>query len=662
MSFLTPITGLLVAAAVLPPLLLLYFLKLRRRKQAIACTLLWQRSVEDLQANAPFQRLRRSLLLFLQLLVLLLLALSVAQPRLHGGTRRGGKMVLLIDNSASMSATDLEGDGSRLDQAKREARDRVETLYGGGLFSESPGETMVIAFSSRADVICRFTDSKQQILSAIDRIEPTHAETSIAQAFKLARAYTTNVVDAMGEARAVGEAPTIELYSDGRIGDLGDQVLRGEVLNYYPIGGEEPVNVAITSLSVERPYDRPAAVQVFVSLANFSDQSLECDVQLSVDGAARAIETVSLRPSERDEETGVVSPGRNNVIFSPCEQPRGAVIEAAVVREDDLAADNLAQLVVAPAKRLRVLLVAARNGPVKVALEGLALQELVQVGSAARYAAMAERGELEQYDVIVFDGIRPDSMPPARYLVFGEPPPVEGLNPYGDGEHQVALEWRDDHPALRFVTLDNLYVMKFHLIEPADDVRVLVEGSRSPLMVSVSRGPLELIYCPFDPLDTNWPYFRGWVNFLLNAVEALGNSGEALTSDYFAPGEALTARLPGTARDIELLVPGQDQPLPQDPLNPALWSWGPVRLAGLYELAWDDPALEQRQRRPLAVNLISSTEGDIAPAPKITVGQEQVAGQSTEDATYTPLWPWAIGLALGLLMLEWWVYHRKTFV
>ena len=42
-------------------------------------------------------------------------------------------------------------------------------------------------------------------------------------------------------------------------------------------------------------------------------------------------------------------------------------------------------------------------------------------------------------------------MPPARYLTFGVTPPLEGLNEYGDGEGQIILTARDDHPVLRIV-------------------------------------------------------------------------------------------------------------------------------------------------------------------------------------------------------------------
>ena len=51
----------------------LYLLKLRRTPREVPSTYLWLRSMEDYHVNSLFQRLRRNLLLLLQLLVLGLL-------------------------------------------------------------------------------------------------------------------------------------------------------------------------------------------------------------------------------------------------------------------------------------------------------------------------------------------------------------------------------------------------------------------------------------------------------------------------------------------------------------------------------------------------------------------------------------------------------------
>ncbi len=55
-------TGAIASLLAVSALLVLYFLKLRRREMPVSSTILWRKAVQDLQVNAPFQRLRRNLL------------------------------------------------------------------------------------------------------------------------------------------------------------------------------------------------------------------------------------------------------------------------------------------------------------------------------------------------------------------------------------------------------------------------------------------------------------------------------------------------------------------------------------------------------------------------------------------------------------------------
>src|SRR5262250_2830768 len=107
-QFLNPIAASIAAALVIPLLVLLYFLKLRRQERTISSTLLWKKAIQDLQVNAPFQKLRRNMLLFLQLLLLIALCLALTRPVTFFQPGAGKTTVILIDRSASMSATDLD--------------------------------------------------------------------------------------------------------------------------------------------------------------------------------------------------------------------------------------------------------------------------------------------------------------------------------------------------------------------------------------------------------------------------------------------------------------------------------------------------------------------------------------------------------------------------
>src|SRR3954466_11944007 len=150
LQFATPLgaTAWAVLAGIPVGIIALYFLKLRRRPLQVPSTLLWRRSLEDLHVNSLFQRLRKNLLLFLQLMAVLLAMLALAGPRVRGTAGQGKRYVLAIDNSASMSATDVAP--NRLARAKEEAKKIVSSMEGDDL-------AMVIAFSDRARIVSNYT-------------------------------------------------------------------------------------------------------------------------------------------------------------------------------------------------------------------------------------------------------------------------------------------------------------------------------------------------------------------------------------------------------------------------------------------------------------------------------------------------------------------------
>ena len=117
MSFLAPMA--LFLSLLLPLIVAMYLLKLRRTERIVSSTYLWRVMVRDVEANAPWQRLRRNLLLILQLLFLAVLILAIAQPFSWAKGSNSRSAILILDTSASMAATDVSP--SRMAAAKDQA-------------------------------------------------------------------------------------------------------------------------------------------------------------------------------------------------------------------------------------------------------------------------------------------------------------------------------------------------------------------------------------------------------------------------------------------------------------------------------------------------------------------------------------------------------------
>jgi len=679
MTFAAPGLALLVAACVIPPLILLYFLKLRRREQVIPSTLLWKTSVQDLQANAPFQRLRMNLLLFLQLLALLLLLTAIAQPQWEGLIPPAARTVLMIDRSGSMTATDV--DPSRLDEAKRQAIEYVNGIGSGGWLSrnQQSEKVMVITFADEAYVQSPFTNSKAELTSAINAIQPSHRGTRLSQALELARAYTINTDPETD--RPTGPPASIILYSDGRIQDLKEVVAR-ETIRYRPIGDPDVIeNVGFTQFSADRTPTNLAEVMVYARVANYRPNPVAVDVLFSIGDQLVATKRLTVPPAYSgdplsDAETNdttdttekTLRPGTTGVQF-PLVHPSALTLGVSLdINDDPLEADNRAYIVIPPAKQLRVGLVGAKSFIPGTALEGIPFIKVIDTISPGRFNKLVETEKTDQYDVIVIDDEPLQSLSPGRYLIFGSPVGMVGFTEKPDAVSERVLDWEVRHPVNRWVTYDPLYIDSYHpLTQLPPEASILAEGSRGPVLVEVNRGPVRAIVVPFALMKSSWFADENMIKFMQNATRYLGHSERAVMQEPINPGEAIVAHLPNDATEIQIERPAdrfgdgpQTEPLsPTDPTSTVYRT----ETAGLYAVTFNAPDSSDRGRYEYAVNMTDEREGRIQPAPTVTLGPDEAQTlKSSGSIQKRPLWPWAALAALAILMLEWWVYGRRSYI
>ena len=111
-------------------------------------------------------------------------------------------------------------------------------------------------------------------------------------------------------------------------------------------------------------------------------------MQLAVDDRALSVQEVAVDPAAVDEKTGDLIPGRANVVFTPFEQPRGVIIQVTNLREDDLPADNAAQVVVPPPRRLTIGVVpeGAAPWPLMRAIESAKPERIVSLSPSSDVA------------------------------------------------------------------------------------------------------------------------------------------------------------------------------------------------------------------------------------------------------------------------------------
>ncbi|NNE74066.1 MAG: VWA domain-containing protein, partial [Acidimicrobiales bacterium] len=189
MTFINPLGLLLGLLAI--PVLLLHILKPRREEIEVSSTYLWRDHAAPVSSAAPWQKLKPSVLLLLQLLAVALLALAVARPAWVAPVPLADHTVFMLDTSGSMAAADGTDDilpdnldATRLAQAKRIAEDLRAELPENGLAS-------IIVAGPRPRVLLTASPDAVEFAESLDRVPNPGGEADFGSAFTLAESLET---------------------------------------------------------------------------------------------------------------------------------------------------------------------------------------------------------------------------------------------------------------------------------------------------------------------------------------------------------------------------------------------------------------------------------------------------------------------------------------
>ena len=279
-NFLEPLWGWMGLLAV--PVVLLYLLRQKRPELAISSTLLWSRTMADLRASTPFQKLRRNLLLLLQLIILAALVFTLMRPVIQAQARQTKAGVIVIDATASMQTTD-NGGPSRLERAENGGRKLVDSMRPGDKYKVDCGWRRGLRSASGID----FSEQQSEVKGSIDAVKtcvrmPTSdlSESLILATRKVCgrSACAQNAgrggrcAEAAQNPDAVAESRERSwLFSDGAGVKIPDVMGPAASLLQFVKIGESDRSVGITQLSITPVPKEARTYQVVVGIKNASE-------------------------------------------------------------------------------------------------------------------------------------------------------------------------------------------------------------------------------------------------------------------------------------------------------------------------------------------------------------------------------------------------------
>jgi len=613
MSLLVP--AALAFGIIIPIILLLYFMRPKRQNRVVGSTLLWQQALQDLQASRPWQRLRITPLLLLQLLAALVIVLILARPAIFLSSPISGDTIIILQSSASMQATDVAP--NRFEAAKSQIADLVDGLG-------SNDHLSLISMSHTPQVLIASSQDKGQIMAALQRAKVTNQDADLEQALSLATSL------AAGRAH-IG----VLVVGDGHVLAPDQTMVVPFPVSYLRIG-TDAANAAILALASRSLQGNLVAL---AQVANYSHEQRSIPVELYADGKLVNVQTVTLGAGA----SGAIQWGP---LLSTTH-----FLHAQILTQDALSVDHDAWAIVGGSMHGRVLLVTKGNSFLQTAL---LLQANIDLYKTTPDKYVINAGN---FDLTVFDGFVPATLPagsalfvnpPQGNYVFGQSGPEVQVSHISAGSGNTSLLDNVDLSSIRVLRLS-------HLLKPALWAQAVINTPETPLLIAGENNNRRIAAFSFDLHDSDLPLQSSFPILIYNMVNwflppPVAGDGQV------SPNLPVTLQTWPGADQVTISGPNQ-QTVTIAPPFPAA-PYAQTNSIGIYQV--NQRVNGQERRGAFAVSLFDPQQSRLAPAMQLPVVHSTnfASGSNGVPRVLREIWPWIAAFLLLILCLEWWLFSR----
>jgi len=613
MSLLIP--AALAFGIIIPIILLLYFMRPKRQERVVSSTLLWQQALQDLQASRPWQRLRITPLLLLQILAAIAIVLVLTRPATFIRSPIGGDTIIILQASASMQATDVSP--SRFEEAKNRISDLIDGL--------GPDDHLsIIAMARTPQVVIASSTDKSQLTAALQRAKVTNQDADLEQALSLATSLATGHTDTK-----------IVIIGDGHVLSL-DQTLVVPFPVYYLQVGTDAPNAAFLALASQTIQGQLVAL---AQIANYSHQQRSIPVELYADGKLVGV------------QTAILAAGASGALQWGPLPSTTRFLHALIISQDAMQVDHEAWAIVGGSMHGRILLVTRSNSFLETALRVQPNIDLYET-TPDKYA------NIGNFDLTVFDGFVPSNLPtgdiffinpPAGSYMFGKSGPEINIGHINAGS--------DNQGLLNEVDLSSIHVLRVsHQLIAASWMQPVIVAAETPLLVAGEKDNRRIAVLSFDLHDSDLPLQPSFPILTYNLVNWFLPS-PVPGDGQVAPDTPVTIHAwPGAVR-VTISGPGQ-QPTTVAPPFPVT-AFNQTDKTGIYDVT--QYTQDKELHGAFAINLFDPLQSRLLPAAQLPIAHSAPfdSGGPAVPRVLHEIWPWIAALLLLVLCAEWWLFSRS---